>query len=573
MIHIYIKLFQRLILLLPIYFFIRVIFYFYNINIYKNFSFSEVFIPLLYGFRFDIATIFLSNLIFILVSLFLVNQERVKKTIFFLINLSFLVFLIVDLELFQFLGKKMTFDIFYLGDDIWGQGFQLIFYYWKLLLLYLFLSITLFKFYPSRKIEKISFKKTFSLKHLLSSFLILVISFFCLRGGFQSRSIGAKEAFVFQGHELGNLVLNPVYTLLRSALKKPEKKVEYFKTDDEVIEIIKKKIPFVSRKFDHSKKQNIIILILESFSYEYLENGYTPFLKTLERKSLFYKGFAGGRRSIEALPSILLGVPSVAKVALSQSAFQGNKFLSFTHYTNNYNSSFYHGGKNGTMGFDSFTRSIGFANYLGKNEYPNTEHFDGNWGIFDHHYLNYFSKELDKKHNPFFSVLFTLSSHQPYTIPKGFKGHFKKGKLEIHETIGYVDDALKNFFKTNQNKEWFKNTLFIITADHTQKLESNKTELDLYRVPIIFYHPNMDLKQYQKKRIVSQSDILPSILDFLDIEPSKKILLGNSIFSNDKGFFFARSNESFLLYPEDKILKRALEQYFINGLIRNDIYK
>jgi len=575
MINIFKKLFHRLLFLVPFYFFIRVIFYLYNIGLYENSSSIDVLASLFYGLRFDLAAITLLNLPFILISISLINFERLKRVIFIILNLIGFSFLIVDIEFFQFLGKKMTFDIFALQSDIATQSFQLIFYYWPLFLLYLTFSFFLIKFYPHRKLERIKLKKMISFKYLVLYFLTLVICFITIRGGLQSRSIGPKEAFIFKTHELGNLALNPVYTIIRSSLKESESVVSYYKSDNEAVLDIKKHISFYTQDFKHKQKQNVVIIILESFSYEYLEEGYAPFLTSLKDKSVFFEGYANGRRSIEILPSVMLGLPSVASVPISQSAFQGNKFYSFNHYLKNYDLSFYHGGKNGTMGFDYFSRSIGFKNYFGLNEFDKEGFFDGNWGIFDHAYLNYFSQELTKKKTPFLSTIFTLSSHQPYTIPKEFQGKFSRGKLEIHESIGYSDESLKNFFKKSEKEDWFQNTLFVITADHTQKLQSKKynNQLGRYRVPIIFYHPTLNLDRFQKDRTASHVDILPSILDFLDAKVDKKILLGNSIFSNERGVLFNRDAGDFIILEKDKKIKKALEQYFINGLIKNDIYK
>ncbi len=568
-------LFKRISYVVPLYFCIRVIFYFYNKDIFLESSSSEVILSLLYGLRFDLAGIVLLNLPFIISSLLLVNFQRFNKLLFVLLNFIGLAFLIVDVEFFQFLGKKMTFDIFDLGDDIAGQSSQLVFYYWKLFLLYIVGAVYIIKFYPYSNRNKKSIRDILSIKHIAASFLVLGLSFVAIRGGLQSRSIGPKEAFIFSNHTVGNLALNPVYTIIRSSLKESDERVKLYKTDLEAIEVLEKKLSFSTQNFTHPQKQNVVILILESFSYEYMEQGYTPYLSSLKDSSLFYKGYANGRRSIEALPSILLGLPSIASVPISQSAYQGNKFYSFPKYLKGYDYSFYHGGKNGTMGFDSFSKAIGFHDYFGLNEYPNKEHFDGAWGISDHHYLDYYRSELSKKKKPFVSALFTLSSHQPYIVPDEFKGKFPKGNLEVHETIGYTDNSIKVFFEKAKDEPWFENTLFVITADHTQKLETNKynTELGRYSVPIIFYHPKINLNTHKKDRTVSHTDILPSVLDFLNVKHSPKILLGSSVFSNEVGVMFNKTASDFLVLEKDENIKNALTQYFINGLIKNNIYR
>ena len=126
-------------------------------------------------------------------------------------------------------------------------------------------------------------------------------------------------------------------------------------------------------------------------------------------------------------------------------------------------------------------------------DYPDEKKdYDGNWGIYDEHYLQYFAQKLNSFKQPFFSSLFTLSSHHPYSIPIDYKGVFDQGNLNVHETIGYTDMALEKFFLKVKNESWFKNTIFIITADHPAQSEFlfYKKDNGRYKVPLAFYVPN-----------------------------------------------------------------------------------
>ena len=111
-----------------------------------------------------------------------------------------------------------------------------------------------------------------------------------------------------------------------------------------------------------------------------------------------------------------------------------------------YDTSFFHGAPNGSMGFLGFGNILGFKNYYGKTEYNNDADFDGIWGIWDEPFFQYCAKTLNQKKSPFMATLFSVSSHHPFKIPEKYKGKFKKGPLEIHEPIGYTDFALKKFF-------------------------------------------------------------------------------------------------------------------------------
>ena len=185
------------------------------------------------------------------------------------------------------------------------------------------------------------------------------------------------------------------------------------------------------------------------------------------------------------------------------------------------------------MRFNQMTLGHGFQKYKGLEEYPKEEDFDGTWGIFDEPYLQYWIKELNNETKPFISTIFTLSSHNPYPIPEQYINKFKKGTLPIHESIGYSDYALQQFFKEAQKTDWFNNTLFVITADHTSYATNEDATSDFTRlqVPIVFYHPTNSKfqKTINDSTVISHIDIFPSIIDALDLDTSF-YCFGTSIF-------------------------------------------
>ncbi|MCK4701011.1 MAG: LTA synthase family protein, partial [Bacteroidales bacterium] len=261
--------------------------------------------------------------------------------------------------------------------------------------------------------------------------------------------------------------------------------------------------------------------------------GYTPFLDSLIHHALvFPNAFSNGKRSIEAMPSIMASLPTLMTSSYISSGYATNSINSLASLLKDkgYHTSFFHGGSNGTMGFDNFAHSAGIDEYYGMNEYGKNEDFDGNWGIFDEEFLQFYATKLNSFEEPFFSSVFTLSSHHPYTIPGKYKEKFRKGPLKILEAIGYSDFSLKRFFETASEMPWFENTLFVITADHTAQAIKPEyiTNLGQFRVPIIFFHPADSSLRGKKNLITQQLDIMPSVLDYLDYnEPF--ISFGNSI--------------------------------------------
>ena len=561
------RLIKRFLFLLIPYSCLRIGYYLYHLNIYKNFAQNDILQSFLYGIRFDLSAILLLNIPIILFSLFPFRSSKfivLERWLFVLINsLGFLVSL-VDYELCLFMGKRMSFDLFLITDDIVAQLPQLIKYYWYFPLLALVFGFVFYSF--DRKYFSIRFKTNSVLIQFLSSVILLGVGFTVIRGGLQHKSINVQSAFIQGQNELGQLVLNTPYHFLRTLKNQSYTKIKYFTKDSDAINVILNRRDF--RPIPSSnKRKNVVLIILESFSLEYVENGYAPFLNELKEKSLYYPyHLANGRRSIEVLPSILCGLPSLLNEPISKSIFQSNKFscmpkiLKHSGYTNY----FFHGGARGTMGFESFTLANGFDRYFSREDFPEGE-YDGTWGVFDGPYLEFAAKEIGKMPSPFLAGIFTLSSHQPYSVPKSLKEKFRKGNLEIHESIGYADDSLRKFFDSIRGKPWFQNTIFIITADHTSKLESKKYQnlIGHYRVPLLIYSP-LGLVTGDTKKVTQHSDIPRTVLGLLGEKGDDLPATSVNLLGQDKGYAFNYDgeNEYLLISLDESIaLKKSGEQY------------
>jgi phosphoglycerol transferase MdoB-like AlkP superfamily enzyme len=116
--------------------------------------------------------------------------------------------------------------------------------------------------------------------------------------------------------------------------------------------------------------------------------------------------------------------------------------------------------------------------------------------------------------------LFTTSSHHPYYIPEHMRDKVKRGPQPICASINYGDYALMKFFEEAKKQPWYKNTLFVILADHTPGTNTPlyNARTHLYRIPILFYHPGGQIKPEKSDDIFQQLDIMPTILDLLNIK-------------------------------------------------------
>lgn len=530
------------------YCFLRLSFLVWNWNLFKSIGAGDIVKAVFAGPRFDacaVAILFLPLFFTSLVLPFIFSEKVVKNT-FVLINavlqIPFLFLSVVDIEFFNFAGRRFTLSSLFIFQEVKGKlsGF---------LLTYIPGSaagaalIALYVWYVNRLTKNMSLSMTSKLGHLGAHFLILIVLILFGRGGFQQKPIDFVDASLFNAPVMNNLVLNTAFSLIKSSDKDKLPQVQFFTRPDEYIPLLngygRKKSSLEGNR--PKAPQNVIVILMESFALEYMgqynhQEGYTPFLDSLGARSLFFKNaFANGRRSIEGVSSILAGIPALMNEAFITSEFASNYFVGLGSILSekNYHLSFFHGGHNGTMYFDRFTKSAGISNYFGANEYdgPSLDN-DQVWGIYDGPFFKFFGKKLGEFKQPFFSMIFSLSSHHPYTIPPEFKDKYKKGPLEILESIQYADEALKSFFEYASTQSWYDNTLFIITADHTQKnlLASYDNEIGHFRVPMLFFHPQMKWSGVDTDLPVQHIDILPSIMDFLNFENKFELLLGESVF-------------------------------------------
>jgi phosphoglycerol transferase MdoB-like AlkP superfamily enzyme len=317
------------------------------------------------------------------------------------------------------------------------------------------------------------------------------------------------------------------------------------------------------------KPLNVVILILESFGKEYsgffnkqLDNGsykgYTPFLDSLYAEGFTSKySYSNGRKSIDAMPSVLSSIPMFIEPYI------------VTHYSTNdissiaailkekgYYSAFFHGAPNGSMGFLAYAKSAGFDDYFGLNECGDKD-WDGTWAIWDEEFLQFYAGKMGEFKQPFVTSVFTASSHHPFHIPEKYEGKFPEGTQPIHKCVGYTDYALREFFKKMSQYEWYNNTLFVITADHTNQKTHDEylTDVNLYAVPILFYHPGSNLKGLETLP-VQQIDITPSILGYLNYD-KPYFAFGQDVFSTNEAdkFVVNYNNQLYQFFQHDYFLQ------------------
>jgi phosphoglycerol transferase MdoB-like AlkP superfamily enzyme len=217
------------------------------------------------------------------------------------------------------------------------------------------------------------------------------------------------------------------------------------------------------------------------------------------------------------MSSILAGIPSF-KDAFTSSPYPKQKIESLVSTLEGlgYKTSFFHGAANGSMGFLGFANILGIDKYYGRTEFNDDTEFDGFWGIWDEPFLQFMKTKLDEEKSPFFSTVFTVSSHEPYNIPSKYKNKFKEGQINMHKCVEYTDFSIKQFFETAKKSTWFQNTIFVFVADHgnTTYYKEYYRAIERFAVPIIIYKPNSQYVGVDED-LAQQIDIYPTILDMI----------------------------------------------------------
>jgi len=285
-------------------------------------------------------------------------------------------------------------------------------------------------------------------------------------------------------------------------------------------------------------KSNVILIFVESLSAKFLnrfgdKNNLTPFLDSLAEKSIsFDQLYATGTRTVRGMEAVTLSIPPTPGRSIVKRKNNTGLFtIGEVFKQKGYSRTFFYGGDGyfdnmneffGGNGFDIVDRGRGFLigdhfDAIRTNINDDEVQFENAWGICDEDIFNKVLKQADlayKNKKPFFNFVMTTSNHRPYTYPSGKidipSGTGRKGAIK------YTDYAIAEFIKNSKKKPWFRNTIFVIMADHCAS-SAGKSELDIanYHIPaLIFNLSNIPPSAISKQ--CSQIDVFPTLFGYLN---------------------------------------------------------
>ena len=495
------------------------------------------------GLLFDTSAILYTNALYVVMMLFPLHWKenkiyhKVCQWLFVVVNSITFAINLADSVYFRYTMRRTTTTVFEefsnegnLGSIIGTEFLN----HWYLVLLFALVVFLLWRCYVEPSINSHSLKWwRYDVACLLS---LLLFAPFCvagMRGGFTTavRPITISNANQYASRPVdAALALNTPFALIRSIGKNVFVVPHYF-SDEKALASMYTPIHTPNDSAAVVKK-NVVVLIVESFGREYIGalnkdleggkyKGYTPYVDALVSKSTTFRyTFCNGRKSIDGMPSVLSSIPMfVEPFILTPSSMNDYTGLAGILGQEGYETAFFHGAQNGSMGFQAFAQKTGFKHYFGRTEYEaakGTDDFDGTWAIWDEPFLQYYAEEMGKMKQPFMTAVFTASSHHPFVIPEQYKQQFPEGKLEIQKCIRYTDMAIGKFFETASKQPWFENTIFVLTSDHTNMSDHDYYQTDLggFCSPIIIYEPSHPEGQVIDK-IAQHIDILPTVLGML----------------------------------------------------------
>lgn len=320
---------------------------------------------------------------------------------------------------------------------------------------------------------------------------------------------------------------------------------------------------------DAGKKYNLVLITVESLSARFLKefgnkDNVTPNLDQLTKSSLFFSNlYATGTRTVYGLSAITLAMPPVPGNSIVRRPDNGRMFsLGHVLDTKGYDTKFIYGG----FGyFDNMNKFFGENGYkivdrsnLKKDEIT----FANVWGVADDDIYRRAIKENDESYaakKPFFNMIMTTSNHRPFTYPDGKIDIPSPGRRQ--GGVKYTDYAIHYFLTEAKKKPWFKDTIFVIVADHTSS-SSGKTELEpkKYRIPMWVYAPGI-VKPGRVDWMASQIDVAPTILGLMGVDYESRFYGKDLMKEKPERAFISNYQKLGYMTKEGLVILEPVNQY------------
>lgn len=536
----------------------------------KDQKFSSILASFLYALPMDLSSAAYLGMLPLAIwgFLFIVKKNRVPSSLFqfYMMVLIAVVslFTIIDFNIYREWGTKLNYRVIqtflhspYLA--IVSSSSSPVF---LSILIWCILTLSAIFFYKKFRPHTDSLSYPGVVVRILFVLIVFITEVIMLRGGISTSPLTQSSVYYSNNQALNHATINTEWNLFRDFLDSRNSDINPYKymSEPEAKQICDSLL-FVqdsTQQILTVNKPNIVLIILESFTADIIpqlggEKGVTPFLDSLIDKGLLFSNiFATGFRTDIGFVAIHTGFPSQPLQSILSIPEKARKLpsVSSSLYHNGYQTSFYYGGESEFFNFRAFILNKDYQRLTDIRDFEK-KNLNSKWGAHDAVVFNRAVQDLRKEQEPFFSTIMTLSNHEPFEVPVKSKFPGEELSNKFRSTAYYTDQCLKDFFAAVSKESWYKNTLFVLVADHGHRLPKNENEVYMPQrshIPLVFFG-NVLQSSFNGKVInktASQSDLPATLLAQLGI-PHKEFYWSKNLlnpYTNE--FAFSNYNNGFV---------------------------
>lgn len=379
-----------------------------------------------------------------------------------------------------------------------------------------------------------------------------------IRGGFGIAPMNPGKVYFSQNMFSNHAALNPIWNMMYSVSKSSSMYKKYpsyiDKAKGQEIASTLIKDTGSDRKVLKTNRPNIVLILLESFSSKMIEPlgglpNITPNLNKLCTEGiLFTRMYASGDRSDKGIIATVSGFPAQSTQSIIKYPLKSQKLPTISGILDSagYHTTFYYGGDPDFANIRSYLYSAKFRRIITQDDFPKS-YRNSKWGVHDEYVYKRLMGDIDTAKAPFFKMYFTLTSHEPFevpTIPK-FKGNDEQTKFL--SSVYYADSCLGKFIDEAKTKDWYKNTLFILIADHGHRLPGNNPNFaaEKFKIPMLWFGGALSNDSLVVKGTGSQNDLAATLLNQLGFGSKQFKFSKNMLSDGINPFAYYAFNDGF----------------------------
>lgn len=373
-----------------------------------------------------------------------------------------------------------------------------------------------------------------------------------IRGGVGIAPLNTGKAYFSQSVFANHAAVNPAWNFLYSLKRARAADARYeFMSHDEMESRFGKLMPDEGAfpKVVSGERPNVVIILLESFSahgVEYLGGANaTPNIDSLRHTGIYFNNFfASADRSGKGLLAVMNAYPGLPTIRVIQFPQKTQNIPSLARRLRSHgyeSQAFVYGGDINFNNFNSLVNQNGFDIVVSEDDFSPSQKGD-KWGAHDEYAFDRLLSTMDTQRQPFFDFIFTLSSHEPYTVPME-----RRMDDDYLNSMYYTDMCLGRFMRQAREREWWDNTVFVLTADHGHAGPDNVgiTDRRKFNIPLIITGGALTVRDSLVTTYGSQTDIAATVLRQLGIETDGFTFSKNLLSPDAKSFAFFDFDDGF----------------------------